>query len=60
VDLFRDCYGPVVRAFAALPADGQAALYADLATLWASHNRSTDPGRTIVDSEYLEVVAAAA
>ena len=60
VDLFRDCYGPIVRAFAALPADGQAALYTDLADLWASHNRSIEPGRTVVDSEYLEVVAAAA
>ena len=60
VDLFRECYGPIVRAFAALPADGQAALYTDLADLWASHNRSTEPGRTVVDSEYLEVVAAAA
>jgi len=47
-DLFRDCYGPTVRAFAALPADGQAALHGDLVDLWASYNRSTDPGRTIV------------
>jgi SAM-dependent methyltransferase len=60
VDLFRECYGPTVRAFEALPAEGQAALRSDLVDLWASHNRSSDPGRTVVDSEYLEVVAKAA
>jgi hypothetical protein len=60
VELFRDCYGPTVRAFGALPPDRQAALHLDLENLWASHNRSGDPGRTIVDSECLEVVAVAA
>jgi SAM-dependent methyltransferase len=60
VDFFRNYYGPTVRAFAALNADEQAALRGELVDLWASHNQSSDPGRTIVDSEYLEVVATAA
>jgi hypothetical protein len=45
VDLFRDGYGPTARAFAALPADGKAALRDDLVNLWAAHNRRCEPGR---------------
>ncbi len=56
VDFFREWYGPTLRAFAALDADGQAALRRDLTSLWAEHNRATD-GTTLVESEYLEVVA---
>ena len=57
VDLFRDRYGPTVGAFAALPADGKAAPRDDLVNLWAAHNRSCEPGRTIVDADYLDVEA---
>jgi SAM-dependent methyltransferase len=57
VDFFRDYYGPANRAFAALPAGEQAALYDDLVRLWATHNLSHDPARTTVDAEYLHVVA---
>jgi SAM-dependent methyltransferase len=56
VESFRLYYGPTQRAFAALEADGQAALRSDLERLWAEHNRATD-GTTHVEGEYLEVVA---
>ena len=56
VDFFREFYGPTLRAFASLDADGQAALRRDLTTLWSEHNLATD-GTTHVESEYLEVVA---
>ncbi len=56
VDFFREWYGPTLRAFASLDADGQAALRHDLTRLWAEHNRATD-GTTHVESEYLEVIA---
>lgn len=56
VDFFREWYGPTLRAFASLDADGQAALRRDLTRLWAEQNLATD-GTTHVESEYLEVVA---
>ena len=56
VEFFRENYGPTTRAFASLGEADGAALRADLVQLWTSHNTATDPGRTIVDSEYLEVV----
>lgn len=56
VEFFRTCYGPTNRAFAALDADGQAALRGDLEALWSEHNRASDGG-TEVAAEYLEVVA---
>jgi len=55
VDFFREWYGPTLRAFASLDADGRAALRRDLTRLWTEHNRATD-GTTHVESEYLEVV----
>ena len=56
VEFFREYYGPINRAFAALDAAGQAALRADLEAHWAAHNEA-GPGRTAVAAEYLEVVA---
>ena len=56
VEFFRNNYGPMTRAFAALGEADQAALRTDLVTLWSTHNVSNDPGRTLVDAEYLEVV----
>jgi SAM-dependent methyltransferase len=56
VEFFRKYYGPTQRAFAALDADGQAALRGDLERLWAEHNQAAD-GTTHVEGEYLEVVA---
>jgi SAM-dependent methyltransferase len=56
VEFFRTYYGPVNRAFAALDANGQAALRRNLVELWSTHNQATD-GTTAVASEYLEVMA---
>jgi 2-polyprenyl-3-methyl-5-hydroxy-6-metoxy-1,4-benzoquinol methylase len=56
VEFFRKYYGPMNRAFAALDADGQAAMRRDLEKLWSENNRNTD-GTTCVESEYLEVIA---
>jgi SAM-dependent methyltransferase len=60
VEFFRENYGPTTRAFASLGEADRDALRADLVQLWTSHNTATDPGRTIVDSEYLEVVGVRA
>lgn len=57
VEFFRMYYGPTTRAFATLGAVDQDALRADLVALWASHNQSRESDRTIVDAEYLQVVA---
>lgn len=56
VDYFRQFFGPTQFAFAALDADGQAALRKDLEELWTEYNRADD-GTTDVESEYLEVIA---
>jgi hypothetical protein len=56
VEFFRQYYGPTTRAFATLGEADRAALRADLVDLWTSHNQAIGPGRTTVDSEYLEVV----
>ena len=56
VEFFRENYGPTTRAFATLSDTDQAALHADLVNLWSSNNKAVEPGRTIVDAEYLEVV----
>jgi SAM-dependent methyltransferase len=60
VDFFREYYGPTSRAFAALSDTDQAALRKALVELWSGANQSRDPERTIVASEYLEVVATRA
>jgi hypothetical protein len=55
IDVFRTWYGPVHKAFAALPADGAAALERDLAELLERHNQGGAKS-LVVPSEYLEVV----
>jgi SAM-dependent methyltransferase len=57
VEFFRQNYGPTTRAFNALGDAEQAVLREDLVALWASHNQSDDPNRTVVNAEYLEIVA---
>jgi SAM-dependent methyltransferase len=57
VDFFRQNYGPTNRAFAALSAPDQEAFHADLVALWSSENQSGEANRTVVDAEYLQVVA---
>jgi len=56
VEFFRETYGPVQRAFAALDADGQKALRKDLEQVFSQYNRAAD-GTTSLESEYLEVIA---
>lgn len=55
VDVFRQWYGPVHKAFAALPADKAAALEHDFTRMLDSMNKSTT-GSLLVPSEYLEIV----
>jgi ubiquinone/menaquinone biosynthesis C-methylase UbiE len=54
IDIFRRYYGPTFMAYAALDADGQARLTADLGELCARFNRSEST--FAVPAEYLEVV----
>lgn len=56
VEFFREFYGPTNRAFAALDADGQAALRRDLEQHWSAHNQCGN-GDTCIKAEYLEVIA---
>ncbi|MDM0074518.1 class I SAM-dependent methyltransferase [Variovorax sp. J2P1-59] len=55
IEVFRDWYGPVHKAFAALPADGAAALDKDLTELLNRMNRA-GANSLVVPSDYLEVV----
>jgi ubiquinone/menaquinone biosynthesis C-methylase UbiE len=59
VEHFRKYFGPTMRTFEALDAEGQAAYQRDLEALWKQHNRATD-GTVRVESEFLEVVATKA
>ncbi len=56
LEIFRAYYGPVLRAFAALPREGQAALERDLLALLDARNVALD-GTFVAPGEYLEVVA---
>ena len=55
LDVFKTFYGPMLKAFAALDANGQAGLRSDLLAVIGQFNRATD-GTMAVPSEYLEVV----
>jgi ubiquinone/menaquinone biosynthesis C-methylase UbiE len=55
LDLFKNYYGPVLKAFAALQPSGQSSLEDDLISLIARRNRARD-GSMVVPSEYLEIV----
>lgn len=55
LEIFRTYYGPVLKAFAALDAKGQAALESDVRALFDRFNRSGD-STLVAPSEYLEVV----
>jgi len=58
VAFFRQYFGPTQVAFSRLDPAGQAALAADLESLWTSANLSPDPGsRTLIRNEYLKVRA---
>ena len=55
IEVFRTWYGPVHKAFAALPAEGAAALEKDLTELMKGLNRG-GPNSLVVPSDYLEIV----
>jgi len=55
IDVFRTWYGPVHKAFAALPADSAVALEKDLTDLLNRMNRAGDAS-LVIPSEYLEIV----
>ncbi|WP_313198458.1 class I SAM-dependent methyltransferase [Rhizobium sp.] len=57
VEVFRTWYGPVHKAFGALPTEKQAVLEKDLLDLIESFNRAED-GTMVVPSDYLEVIIA--
>ncbi len=59
VNFFREYYGPVNRAFAALDRTGRRSLHRELEAIWSAHNRGRD-GFTLVAAEYLEVIATRA
>jgi ubiquinone/menaquinone biosynthesis C-methylase UbiE len=56
IDVFRAYYGPLHKAFLALPAEGQSALKHDLVALIERFNRAGGES-LVLPSEYLEVVA---
>jgi SAM-dependent methyltransferase len=55
VEVFRAFYGPIHRAYAALPPEGQAALTADLTALLERHDAGRGGG-LVVPGAYLEAV----
>ena len=55
VEIFRAFYGPVLKAFAAIDADRQAVLEADLLTLLRKLDRGDATG-LVVPAEYVETV----
>jgi SAM-dependent methyltransferase len=59
VQFFREHFGPTKTAFARLDEPGQAAFAAESEALWSAGNQA-GPDRTLVDAEYLEVLATRA
>jgi ubiquinone/menaquinone biosynthesis C-methylase UbiE len=55
LDVFKNYYGPMLKAFAALDAANQQGLRNDLLALVGRMNRAED-GTMVVPSEYLEIV----
>lgn len=55
LEVFRTYYGPVLKTFAALPAEAQSALTTDLLSLAGTFNRSGD-ATLVAPAEYLEIV----
>jgi ubiquinone/menaquinone biosynthesis C-methylase UbiE len=55
VEIFREYYGPMLKAFEAIDDAGRAALAQDIVDLIGRMNTSGD-GTMVVPSEYLEVV----
>jgi SAM-dependent methyltransferase len=56
IDVYRTHYGPVLKAFAALPPARQSELHVALIALLSRHNRDRGNGRLVIAGEYLETV----
>jgi SAM-dependent methyltransferase len=56
VEFFCEYFGPSKVAFARLDAATQAEYRRDLERLWSENNRVSD-GKTVIENEYLEVIA---
>ncbi len=59
MEIFRNYYGPMVKAFAAIDVEARKGLEADLLALLDKHNDAAD-GTLVAPSEYLEVVVTTA
>ena len=59
LDFFRTYFGPMMRAFERVGADGEAALEADLREQLERYNRGGDRA-FVLESEYLQVIATRA
>ncbi len=57
IEVFRTWYGPMHKAFAALPPEGAAVLERDLTDLLNRMNQA-GPASLVVPSEYLELVVS--
>ena len=58
VAFFRKYFGPTAMAFNRLDEAGQAAMAADLESLWSADNVAPDPEHhTVIHNEYLQVTA---
>ena len=55
-ETFKEFYGPLVKAWAALDDDGKRSIHEQIVALANGANRNND-GALTIDSEYLEVVA---
>ncbi len=55
LETFRNCYGPMLKAFAALDTDAAKGLQADIEALLDRFNTASD-GTLVAPGEYLEVV----
>ncbi len=60
VDLFRDFYGPTLKAFEALDDAGKESLEADLLGLAREFDRRKDGGAIAIESEFLVAIATRA
>ena len=60
VDLFRDFYGPTLKAFEALDDAGKVSLEADLLELAREFDRRKDGGAVAIEAAYLVAIATRA
>lgn len=57
VELFRNCFGPVKRAFAATSPDQHDALHKELESIYANNGEYINGVFTVTNGQYLEVIA---